>query len=366
MNDLLYKVALTKIPLVGAVTARNLISYCGGIREVFETPKRKLLKIPGIGEVTAQSISKSNALEDAEKELEFIIEHGITPFFYLDKGYPQRLRNIPDAPLLLYFKGTASLNEQRIISIVGTRTPSAAGQIICEEIIEGLAAYQPLVLSGLAYGIDVTAHKKSLNLGLQTVGVLGHGLSRIYPSQHKKVATEMLENGGLVTEFASHVGPERENFPMRNRIVAGMADALLVIETAERGGSIITAQQACGYNKEVFAVPGRIKDKFSQGCNFLIKKSMATLCESAKDIADQLKWSAEQTEKPKSFQKELFAELSEMEKSVLSLIEKGESLGIDELSYQLKVNNADLAATLLNLEFKGFVKSLPGKRYVAL
>lgn len=364
MNDLLYKVALTKIPQVGAVTSRNLLSYCGGVREVFNTPKEQLLKIPGIGEVTAGSIVSSNALDEAEKELDFIIEHGITPLFFLDKGYPQRLRNLHDAPLLLYYKGTASLNYPRIISIVGTRTPTPAGIAICEEILEELAAYKPLVVSGLAYGIDITAHRKSLHLGLETVGVLGHGLSRIYPAQHKKTAMEMIERGGLLTEFASHVGPERENFPMRNRIVAALADAVLIVETAARGGSIITAQQANGYSRDVFAIPGRVKDKFSQGCNYMIKKSLAMLCEKASDIANHLKWPLDEQEQSKPVQKELFTELTQFEKDIIDILQKEEELEIDKLGYLLKINNTDLATAILNLEFMGLVRSLPGKRYV--
>ncbi|MBI5915043.1 MAG: DNA-protecting protein DprA [Bacteroidetes bacterium] len=365
MKDLLYKVALTKIPLVGAVTAKVLVSYCGGAREVFEARKSELLKIPGIGEMTATNISGKSVLDEAEKELEFMDQHVITPLFYLHKDYPQRLRNINDAPVMLYYKGTADLNYQRTISIVGTRTPSPQGLSICDELVEGLTPYKPVIISGLAYGIDVAAHKKSLQSGLETVAVLGHGLARIYPAQHRKVALEMAEKGGLITEFASHVGPERENFPMRNRIVAGLCDALIVVETAVRGGSIITVQQANGYNRDVFAVPGRVKDKFSQGCNFLIKKNMASLIESAEDVATTLRWNRDGEDgNPQPLQGRLFEELSAQEKTVVDLIQKEEEIGVDQLSYQSHITNSELASLLLNLEFKGIVRSLPGKRYV--
>ena len=365
MNDLLYKVALTKIPLVGAVTAKVLVSYCGGAKEVFEARKADLLKIPNIGEAIAANIKEKKVLEDAEQELVFIEKNDIRPLFYLHKDFPQRLRPFNDAPIMLYYRGTADLNYHRTIGIVGTRTPSPHGLSICEELVEGLVPYKPVIVSGLAYGIDVAAHKKSLEVGLDTVAVLGHGLARIYPSQHKKVAMEMMEHGGLVTEFASHVGPERENFPMRNRIVAGLCDALIVVETAVKGGSMITVQQANGYSRDVFAVPGRVKDKLSQGCNFLIKKSMAMLIETAEDAMATLRWSRDdngQTQQP--VQGRLFEELTEPEKLVVDLIQHAEEIGVDQLSHASHTSQGELAALLLGLEFKGIVRSLPGKRYV--
>lgn len=365
MNDLLYKVALTKIPMVGAVTAKLLVSYCGGAREVFEAKKADLLKIPSIGEVIATNVSDKSVLEAAEKELQFIETNDITPLFYLHKNFPQRLRNLHDAPVMLYYRGNADLNHYRTVGIVGTRTPTPNGLSICDELVEGLSVYNPLIISGLAYGVDIAAHRKSLDVGLGTVAVLGHGLANIYPAQHRKVAVEMTERGGLLTEFASHVGPERENFPMRNRIVAGLCDALIVVESAQRGGSIITVQQAIGYSRDVFAVPGRVKDKFSQGCNFLIKKNMANLLESAEDVAGTLRWAAEGDGViPQVTQGRLFDELTDQEKLVVDLIQKEEEAGVDQLSYASKIGQGDLASLLLNLEFKGLVRSLPGKRYV--
>lgn len=364
MNDLFYKVALTKIPLVGAVTAKILVSYCGGAQEIFRAKRAELLKIPGIGEATVSNIMDKKVLEEAEKELVFIEQNGIHPIFYLHNDYPQRLRNFNDAPVMLYFKGTANLNLQRTVGIIGTRTPTPQGLAICEELIEGFKPYNPLIISGLAYGIDIAAHKKSLDSGLDTLAVLGHGLSRIYPPQHKKVALEMMEHGGLLTEFASHVGPERENFPMRNRIVAGLCDALVVVETAERGGSVITVQQANGYNRDVFAVPGRVKDKFSQGCNILIKKNLAQLIENAEDVVAAMRWSPAHSSHQLFSQGRLFEELTESEKKLVDLIQAEEEIGVDHLSYVTRMGQSELAALLLGLEFKGLVRSLPGKRYV--
>lgn len=364
MNDLLYQVALTKIPLVGAVTAKNLVSYCGGVRAVFEARKKELLKIPGIGEQTASSVLNRTALELAEQEIEFIERENITPIFYLDKKYPKRLRQNNDAPIMLYFRGNSDLNSSRVIAIVGTRKATAYGLSFCDKLVEELAPYRPLVISGLAYGIDVAAHRKCVELGLETVAVLGHGLAKIYPAQHRKVAKQMIENGGLLTEFASHVGPERENFPMRNRIVAGMCDAVVVVETADRGGSMITANLASGYGRDVFAVPGRVKDKFSQGCNRLIKNNIASLLESGEGLAKFLRWEKPEEEGKKVTQPKLFYEMTEAEKQIVDLIQQKDEIGIDQLSFHTKLSSAELASLLLNLEFQGVVRTLPGKRYV--
>ena len=266
---------------------------------------------------------------------------------------------------MLFYKGSANLNSRRTIGIVGTRKPTPQGISICEKLVDELTSYEPLVVSGLAYGIDITAHRMSLQQGLKTVAVLGHGLRRIYPAQHKRTAIKMVTQGGLLTEFASHVNPERENFPMRNRIVAGLCDAIIVVETAARGGSIITAQLANGYNKDVFAFPGRIKDKCSKGCHYLIKNNLAQLTESVDDIVAVLGWSKKANDdKENSRQQELFYALSKGEQLVVDTIQTTEEISIDQLSSQIKISNSELASLLLNLEFKGIVRSLPGKRYI--
>lgn len=362
MRELLYQIAITKIPLVGAVTAKNLIGYCGGVQAVFEAKKKELVKIPGIGESIADNIIKQDVLRQAEEELRFIEKNGVQPIFYLDKDYPKRLKHHHDSPLLLFYQGTSNLNLDRTVAIVGTRQPTVQGKIICEEIVEGLRPYKPLIISGLAYGIDITAHQKALDCGLETIGVLGHGLGRIYPASHRRTAQKMISQGGLLSEYTSSVGPDREHFPMRNRIVAALCDALIVIETAKKGGSIITAKLADKYSKDVFAVPGRLRDEKSEGCNHLIKSHKASLIESAEDIAYVLRWEKENGQRVQ--QQELFVELSEQEKKVIDYLNEAEEAGIDRLTADTSIGNSEMAALLLNLEFKGMVKTLPGKRYV--
>ncbi|MFT6936909.1 MAG: DNA processing protein, partial [Saprospiraceae bacterium] len=317
-NDLLYRIAISKIPKIGAVLARNLISYCGGVEAVFHTKKKDLLKIPNIGETLASNILNQNVLQEAENEIKFIEKYKIQPIFYLDKNYPGRLKHYHDAPLMLFYKGNADLNHARIVGIVGTRKPTERGKALCEEIVAELQQYNVLIISGLAYGIDVTAHKKSVNLGIETVGVLGHGLDRIYPAAHKSTAEKMVKNGGLLTEFTSGTIPHKDNFPARNRIIAGLADALIVVETARSGGSIITAKIANDYNKDVFAIPGRLKDSYSEGCNMLIKTHRANLMESVADINYIMRWETEDNKQTK--QRSLFVELSETEHKIVDIL----------------------------------------------
>ncbi len=361
-EDLLYKIAITKIAKVGPVTARNLISYCGGVKNVFQARKNKLLKVPGVGALTISNLLSKNVLIEAEKEIKFIEKNDIQSFFFLDKDYPQRLKHYQDSPILLYYKGVADLNFPRIVAIVGTRKPTINGKSICEEIVEGLSTYNVLIVSGLAYGIDVVAHQRSLDLNIPTIGVLGHGMSQIYPPKHKRIAQQMQNCGGILTEFSSDESVEREHFPMRNRIIAGMSDALVVVETAEKGGSMISAHLANNFSKDVFAVPGRLNDKNSQGCNHLIKTHKASLIESAEDIAYILRWDKKSDRK--SVQKSLFIELSENEQQIINLLKDVEDLSIDKLSKQIQLNSSKMAELMLDLEFKGIIKTLPGKRYV--
>ncbi len=361
-NELLYKIAITKIPKVGPITTKNLVSYCGGARNVFEATSKELVQIPGIGRTLAENIRNHNVLEEAEKEVEYVKANDIQCLFYTDDNYPQRLKHYNDSPALLYFKGNAELNHHRIVSIIGTRKPSAHGKAICEEIVEELAAYNVLIVSGLAYGIDVTAHKKSVLMKIPTVGVLGNGMASIYPHEHRKVANDMIENGGILTEYTHQQGPDREHFPMRNRIVAGMCDALIVVETKHKGGSMITSELANGYNKDVFAIPGRARDKRFGGCNFLIKNHKALLVESAEDVVNVMRW--EQFEKNRNIQKQLFVELSGKEQSVVDILKTENEVSIDKLSYTTQMQPSEISSLLLELEFKGLVKTLPGKRYM--
>ncbi|MEM8527599.1 MAG: DNA-processing protein DprA [Bacteroidota bacterium] len=362
MNDLLYKIAITKIPMVGAVTAKNLISYCGGVRAVFEAKKRELLRVPGIGEQTASSIVQQDVLKTAEKEIEFMEQHDIQSFFYLDDDYPSRLKYYNDAPAILYYRGTTDLNVQRMVAIVGTRKPSIHGVAICEELVENLKAYGVTIISGLAYGIDVTAHRKCLEQRTDTIGVMGSGLGFIYPAQHRQVAERMVEQGGLLTEYTHNLGPDREHFPARNRIIVGMCDALIVVETAMKGGSMISARKAIDYNKEVFAVPGRLRDNLSSGCNHLIRTGQSHLLQNASDIAEALNWDVQSQNQQRS----LFVELTSQEQSIVDALKGKEHLGLDSLSYATKMATSQLAGILLDLEFRGVIRSLPGKRYVLM
>lgn len=363
-QDDLYKVAMTMIPKVGAITARNLISYCGGLEAVFRARKKELCYVPGVGQALADQILNSNALEMAEQEMYVLEKEGIRPIFYLDKDYPERLRPYTDSPLLLYYQGTQDLNALRMVAIIGTRKPNPYSIHICEELVEGLKPYQVTTISGLAYGVDVSAHRKSLQLKIPTIGVLAHGLSQIYPASHRQIASQMMRGGGLLTEYPSHISPKREHFPMRNRIVAGLCDALVVVETGKEGGSMITAQFANDYNKDVFAFPGRVKDPHAAGGNYLIKSHRAALIERAEDLAYIMGWEEESF--TAGVQQQLFVELSSDEKLVVDLLHQNEGASIDKLTYESRMTGSCMAAILLNLEFKGLIRSLPGKRYMLM
>ncbi|OQX80050.1 MAG: DNA protecting protein DprA [Bacteroidetes bacterium 4484_249] len=360
-NGLIYKIGITLIPGVGDVNGKKLIAYCGGAEAIFKEKKKNLLKIPGIGEATVNSIISQKVLERAEKEIEFIDKYKITPLFFSDKAYPQRLKHCTDSPLMLYYMGNTDLNNPRIISIVGTRRASEYGREICNKIIEGLTDLNVLVISGLAYGIDTNAHKTALKNNLATVGILAHGLDRIYPGANKSLAEKMVLNGGLLTDFLSKTNPDRENFPKRNRIIAGISDATIVIESAIKGGALITANIANSYNRDVFAVPGKLTDKYSEGCNFLIKTNRAALIQSAKDVKYIMRWESESNKTGR--QKKLFIELKPEEELVIDILKEKEEVGIDYIVLKSKLSNTKIASILLNLEFEGIVKCMPGKMF---
>ncbi|MGD0711593.1 MAG: DNA-processing protein DprA [Bacteroidales bacterium] len=362
MSDLLYKIGITLIPGVGDVNAKKIIAYCSGVEAVFKEKKAALLKIPGVGQTLAEAITKHSVLGRAEKEIKFIEKHKITTLFYLDKGYPERLKHCVDSPVMLYYKGNADMNVNKVIGIVGTRNATEYGKKICHDIVEGLTPHDVLIISGLAYGIDVHAHRTALEFGLNTIGVLGHPLNRLYPSTHKATAEKMLTQGGLLTDFMSDTTFLPENFPKRNRIVAGMCDAIVVIEAAKEGGALITADIANSYSRDVFAVPGRSGDHYSEGCNNLIKTNKAALVASAEDIIYQIGWETKKEKKPANVQKKLFLELSDEEKKIVDLLNEG-SMSVDMISIKAKLQASKAAAVLLNLEFNGMIKCLPGKIY---
>lgn len=362
-QTLLYQIAVTLIPGIGDIVGKKLISYCGSEEAVFSEKRHALIKIPGIGEATVNNIVNQSGFERAEQEINFIIKNNITPLFYTDIRYPRRLNNCEDSPLMLYYKGNADLNNNRVISFVGTRRATSNGRTICEKFVEGLKSKGILLVSGLAYGIDSYAHIAAINSGIKTIGVLGHGLDRLYPSQNRNLADKMIEQGGLLTEFRSKTKPDRENFPKRNRIVAGMSDAVVVIESAASGGALITADIANSYNRDVFAIPGRLSDEYSQGCNRLIKTNRAVLAESAVDIAYILGWDDSKAEVIK--QRNMFFSLTDDQKLVLSIIEKNDEISVDNIVITSKLSTSKVASALLSLEFEGLIRTLPGKLYKA-
>ena len=364
MKHLLEKLALSLLDGVGPVMARQLVAYIGDVQEIFKTRKKELLAIPGIGEKTVQVILHHKEIfKRAEEELVFIEKHGVRAMFFIDKGYPFRLKAFEDSPVMLYYKGTADLDHHRIVSIIGTRSPTESGRMICEKLIEELFEYQVIIVSGLAYGVDITAHRKCLEMDIPTIGVMGNGLDKLYPGAHVPTSKKMIEKGGLLTQFMTQTKPDRENFPMRNKVVAGMSDAIVVVESGQEGGSMITAEYGNLYNKDVFAFPGRTTDPQSAGCNQLIKKHKAALIENGHDLAIFMNWEKSATQ---TVQRSLFVELNENEQQVIALLKQQEYLSIDRMYQEIKQSPSEIAGLLLELEFKGMIKALPGKKYMLI
>jgi DNA processing protein len=362
----LYAIALSMIDGVGSINAKKMIACVGGIEEIFREKKKNLLKVPGITESLVEQIQTSSTLKAAEQELEFIRKHDIRTLFYLDDDYPVRLKQCADSPIILYVKGNVDLHQEKVISVVGTRSATDYGRSCCDWLVQQLVErnHHVLVVSGLAYGIDIAAHKAALRNNLQTVAVLGHGLNMVYPAVHAQHARDIVEQGALVTEFHSQITLDRALFVRRNRIIAGLADATVIIESAEKGGALITAELANAYNREVFAIPGRLFDSYSAGCNRLIAENKARLLSSIDDLEDALNW--KKTEKPRYIQTQLFTDLSEEENVILGIIRNHDEILIDLISLESNIPIHKVSAALLNLEFAGLVKSLPGKRFKAI
>jgi DNA processing protein len=361
-SDLIYQISLSLVPNIGDVHAKALLNYFGDAQSIFKAGKKELEDIEGIGTVRAKSIKDFTNFKLAEDEAAFIEKYKISALFINNKNYPQRLLNCYDSPIILYYRGTANLNAQKIISIVGTRNNHEYGKSVCEKIITDLSGQDILIVSGLAFGIDSIAHKSALKNNLKTVGILAHGLDRIYPSQNKLLAKQMIEEGGgLLTDFKSGTKPDKQNFPKRNRIVAGMSDAVVVIESGLKGGSLITAELANGYNKDVFAIPGRISDAKNEGCNYLIKNNKAALITSADDLLENMQWKEKKVSAKK--QRELFIELSTDEKIIINILQQQPQVHIDEIYVKSGLNSSSVAAALLTLEMQGVVSSMPGKMY---
>jgi DNA processing protein len=360
-NDLLYQIALTLIPQIGTVQARILLQHYEPA-EIFKAKTSSLEKLEGIGTIRATHIRSFTNFEAAEAEILFIEKYKVTPLFITDECYPKRLLNCYDSPILLFYKGIANLNASKMIAVIGTRKNSEYGRQLTEKLIADLVSFQVSIVSGLAYGIDAIAHRSALKNTLPTLAVLAHGLDQVYPSQHSQLAKEMVTQGGILTEFRCNTNPDKHNFPSRNRIVAGMTDATIVIETGEKGGSMITAELANGYNKDVFAFPGKVNDPKSRGCNQLIKNNKALLLTEARDLVDIMGW--EDKKKPASkAQKELFIDLSTEEKIVIDIIREKNSVHIDEINIRSGLSASTVAAAILNLELQNVVHSSPGKLY---
>ncbi len=363
-QELLYQIALTLVPNIGSVRAKVLSEHFGSAQQIFSSSVKELAHVDGFGITRAKSVKDFVDFSRAEEEVAFIEKFKITPLFITDGAYPKRLLNCYDPPTLLYYRGNADLNTSRVLAIVGTRTHTEYGRQVTEQLIEQLAAENILIVSGLAFGIDAIAHKAALKNNLKTVGVVAHGLDRIYPTQHKSVAKEMVQHGGILTEFLSFTKPDRHNFPSRNRVVAGMCDATVIIETHLKGGSLITAELANGYNRDVFAIPGKTTDTKSAGCNHLIKNDKAILLTDAAQLLETLGWQ-QQKVKPRQ-QKELFISLTPDEQKLIDILKQRDNVHIDELYLKSGLNSSTVAAATLSLEFQNVIASLPGKMYKLL
>lgn len=362
-NKLIYQIALSNMPGIGDINAKKLIEHFGGIEPIFKESYRNLIKIQGIGSILAKSLTENRSFERAEKEIKFIEKYNIRTSFYQDDDYPDRLRECPDSPILLYYKGRLASKSKRVISIIGTRNATRSGRDICNSIISDLAKrYQDLVIiSGLAYGIDICAHKAALKNKVSTIGVMAHGFLTLYPSMHTSTAKEMIKKGGLVTDFLSDEPPDRNNFLKRNRIVAGMSDATLIIESGKKGGAMVTADIAMSYNREVLAVPGHPKTKYSAGCNLLIKSQKAFLIESEKDIEYFLNWVPDKKRIKKNHKPT--PDLGPFESKIIDCLRDKQNLTADQLSRKTNEPIQRLSPSLLSLEFSGIISSLPGNIY---
>ncbi len=365
-TELVHQLALLKIEGVGDIVAKKLINHCGSAEKVFHSKPDFLKTIDGVGTVLLKKLKDKSVLELAKKELQFIKDNSISCCSYLDENYPDRLKHCIDGPLLLFSSGNINWNTRKVISIVGTRQVSAYGIDFCKKLIQDLAPLNPIIVSGFAYGVDIIAHQAAMDNNLQTIAVLAHGMNQIYPKQHKKYCAKMEKNGGFLTEFWSTSNPEKENFVKRNRIVAGISEATIVIESAEKGGSLITALLANDYNRDVFAVPGRSNDKFSQGCNNLIKTQRAHLLTSAADILYILNWEIEKKEDNQGIQKKLFVSLDEIEQKIYDYLLQNGKTEIDIIALDCNFPVFRTASFLINMELKGVIRPLPGKLFEAI
>ena len=362
----LYLLALSLIKGLGPVSVKSLIAYCGSAEAVFQMPVQKLTRAPGIGVQAAKLVREGKMLDRAELEMRYAEKHGLQVLNYLDEAYPHALKFIHDAPLILFQKGPINLNAQLNLAIVGTRRATPYGRELAEQFATCFAQAGLNVVSGLAYGIDIAAHRSVLQAGGKTTAVLAHGLDTLYPGAHRQRAEEMLERGGWITEYPTGTKPDAPHFPSRNRIIAGMCKAVVVIEAAARGGALITARQAFEQNREVYAIPGRVGDTFSEGCNRLIQTDVAKLIQEPQEVLADLEIQWQQHDE-QSEQLQLLLDqaptvaLSPDEAKVLNFLARGDAL-VDQITLHTGIPMAVLNPLLLQMEFKSLLKQLPGKR----
>ncbi len=364
-DEIIAILRLQNVPNIGDITAKKLISSCGSPLAIFEEKMTRLLKLDGIGSGTLKGLMDMEHLEAAELEYEFIRSGEINLHYFMEDSYPAYLKHCIDSPILLFSQGEINLSRQKIISIVGTRNITSYGTSFCEQFIEELAPLDPIIVSGFAYGVDICVQRAAVKHGLQTIGCLAHGLNQIYPKTHAKYVQDINKNGGFFTEFWSTSQPDRENFLKRNRIIAGMGEATIVVESAEKGGSLVTADIANSYNRDVFAVPGRTQDKYSSGCNNLIKQQKAQMLTSAADLIYMLGWDLEEKE-PTIIQKQLFVELDDTEKEIYDYLQQRGKQLLDHIALDCKLPIFKVSSILLNMEMKGVVRPLPGKLFEAI
>jgi DNA processing protein len=363
MDERIYQIALSQLSGIGPVLSRKLLTHCGSASAVFAEKPDLLRKISGFGAAKISLLRDKSVLKRAEVELRFIEQHKLQLVFIDDTDFPDRLRQCYDSPILLYHCGNTDLNAPRIVSIVGTREPSGYGRELCEQLVADLAAYNVLVVSGLAYGIDAIAHRVSIEHNVKTLGVLAHGLDQIYPFAHRALARKMVESGGLLTDFPSNTKPDRENFPMRNRIVAGLSDAVIVVESGVSGGSLITAEYANNYNRDVFAFPGRVGDDRSAGCLQLIRNHKAALITSAADMAVAMSWDNGSQVKLKAEVRPDVSSLEPQEAHVVESLNGSGELHLLEISRKTNLCTDTVMNVMAGLEFTGWIRSLPGQYY---
>ena len=368
-EEILALLRLQKTKSVGDILAKKLIATIGNAEDVFKEKKNILQKVSGIGGYAIQNLLDDTNQELAEKELEYINKNKIQFSYFLEDDYPKNLQHCIDAPILFFKDGNIDFSNDRIIFIVGTRTMTNYGRDFCEKLMDELAPYNPIIVSGFAYGVDICAHKNAMKQNLQTIGVLAHGFEQIYPKSHKKYIHEMNENGGFITEFFHNENPLRENFLKRNRIVAGISKATIIIESASKGGSLVTADIANSYDRDVFAVPGKVTDLMSKGCNQLIQQHKAHLLESAKDIIQMLNWdiwtssTQDVSRVSTSVQKKIFVDLKEDEQKIYDYLQKNGSQVLDLIALEIHIPVYQLASILLQMELKNVIKPLPGKMF---